>query len=250
MEENSRHTAANPAKFPHIGFSTASERPDLQFEAWRAAMSGSIDVRRPKSDDNRPGFAASLDAWNIGSLGLVAMAMPGIGHAREWDHDPRAEMDHWSLMVPVVDGCGQAYASRPVSFGSLARPFRGAGSDRKVVTLFMPRDVFGEAAAMLDTVGARPLDRGMGALLVDFVLSLEQRLAGADDSVQTEGIAAALRTIVLAGLVPTADRIAEARPLLQARLVERMIREIRDNLALPTLDWTFLAVRFGVSRSA
>ena len=250
MEPDGKPHPGRAEPFPHLRFSTGGERTDLQFEAWRAAMSGSIDVRRPQGDGNRPGFAATLDAWDIAGVGLVAMAMPGDGHAREWDHEPRAEMDHWSLMIPVIDGSGAAYGQRPVSFGSLARPFRGAGSDMKVVSLFLPRDLFAEAAATLDAADPQPADRGAPALLVDFVLSLEQGLAARGAGLGTPEIAAALRTIVLAGLAPTPDRLAEARPLLQARLAERMIHDIRRHLAAPELGWGFLAARFGMSRSA
>jgi AraC-like DNA-binding protein len=176
--------------------------------------------------------------------------MPGEGHEREWDHDPRAEADHWSLMIPVADGRGRPYAPRPISFGSLARPFRGAGADTRVVSLFLPRDLFGDAAAALDMAAGRPPDTGATALLADFVLLLERRLAEGGAELGAEALASATRRIVAAGLAPSPARMSEARSLLQAGLVERMMRDIRRDLASPDLGWATLSARYGISRSA
>lgn len=212
-------------------------------------MSGSIDVRRSGDDANRPGFVASIEAWSLSGLGLVTMSMPGEGHAREWDHSPRAEADHWSLMIPVVDGMGRTYGSRPVSFGSLARPFRGSGTDMKVVTLFLPRDVRGEPQWTLDAAIGQPADRGAVALVADFVLSVQRRLADGSVAADADALAEALRSVVLAGLAPTPDRIENARAVLQARLVERIMLHIRRNLTAPDLGWRRLCREFGLSRS-
>jgi len=245
-------TPSSPIQEPMLRpfhFSTAAERPDHQFDAWRSAMSGSIDVRRPNDDGNRPGFAASIDAWNLSGLGLVTMSMPGEGYRREWDHSPRAEADHWSLMVPVIDGSGRAYGNRPVLFGSLARPFRGSGTDMKVVTLFLPRDLYDDPPGVLDTAIGQARDRGVVSLVADFVLSVERRLGEGGAGVDPDVLSSALRSAVLAGLAPTPDRIENARALLQARLVERIMRYVRENLAAPDLDWRRICREFGLSRS-
>lgn len=245
-------TPSSPVEEPMLRpfrFSTAAERPDHQFDAWRSAMSGSIDVRRPKDDGNRPGFAASIDAWNLSGLGLVTMSMPGEGYRREWDHSPRAEADHWSLMIPVVDGSGQAYGDRPVLFGSLARSFRGSGTDMKVVTLFLPRDLYNDPPGVLDAAIGQARDRGVVSLVADFVLSVERRLGESGAGIDPDQLSAALRSVVVAGLAPTPDRIENARALLQARLVERITRYVRENLAAPNLDWRSICRQFGLSRS-
>jgi len=232
-----------------FGFSTLDQRPEHQFDAWRSAMEGSIHVSRLKEDGAGIGFGARLDGWDMGGLGLAAMTMPGEGFARHWDHNPRAEADHWSLMIPVADGGGRLYGERPISFGSLGRPFRGGSSDTKVVSLFVPRDLFRDDPGVLDVVSGALGDQGATALLADFVLSLEARLREGSDDVDPERLRDAIAAFLRACLLPSTERSDMAREWLRVGLVERMKAHIRANIESPELGHRYLGARYGISRS-
>jgi len=232
-----------------FGFSTLDQPPEHQFDAWRSAMEGSIHVSRAEEDGAGIGFGATLDGWDMGGLGLAAMTMPGEGFARQWDHNPRAEADHWSLMIPVADGRGRLYGERPISFGSLGRPFRGGSSDTKVVSLFVPRDLFRDDPGVLDVVSGALADQGATALLADFVLSLEARLREGHDGIDPDQLRDATAAFLRACLLPSTGRSDMAREWLRAGLVERMKAHIRANIECPDLGQRYLCARFGISRS-
>ncbi|MCX5514791.1 hypothetical protein C3941_10555 [Kaistia algarum] len=240
---------ANVPAVQSFRFSTLDERPEHQFDAWHAAMVRSIQVERPASERNNTGFAATLEAWDIGGIALGSMSLPGEGFARRWSHNPRAELDHWSLVVPIADGSGMAYRRRPLSFGSLARPLAGTVSDTRVVSLFVPRDLFRDNPGVFDLLDPDVADQGLNALLADFVVSLGNRLGAHADQLNPAQVRDALRAMILSCLSTTPGNIEDARDLLRAGLTERIKRHIRENLTSPTLDAGELCQRFGISRA-
>ncbi|MCX5497847.1 helix-turn-helix domain-containing protein [Kaistia dalseonensis] len=211
-------------------------------------MEMSIDVSRPRDEPNATGFPATLEVWDTGGIGLASMSMPGAGYTRQWAHKTRAAADHWTLLVPVRNGAGALYSERPLSFGSLGRPFTGAGDDTKVVSLFIARDLFAGSAGLFDTVSPRIADAGVVGLLADFIVALERRL-GEGDGLDAAALGGALQSMLLSCLVPSRDRLQAARHPLRSALVERMMAYVRANVASPGLDQDDLCRRFTVSRT-
>jgi len=221
MSGDNRHAHREERLIRHFQLSTADERADHQFDLWHSAMEATIDVSRPHGEGQRQGFAARLDAFDLGAAGLISMRMPGEGHTRSWSHVHGPGPDHWVVMVPVGDRFGAEYRRRPIGFGSLGRPFTGSSADTKVVGLFIARDSIAQNRAALDSVPGAIRDIGMTRLLTDFLLSLEGRLARGEPF-RADVLSRTVADMVLACLLPrNSDRLRAAQGALEATLLEQ-----------------------------
>ena len=218
-------------------FSTIELAATEQFEAWRQFSAPIIDMTL---EDDLDGFAAEQSVWDLGSFIFTRASMPG-ARRRAWRHVDKDPIDHWCLVLPL-DGATRM----PLGFRSLARPFEGAAADSGVLSLFIPRDLFG--ASMLDEVPTTIPDTGLGRILADYLLSLEHRLPEMDMS-ELPGLIEATRAMLGACLSPTATRVHEAREPIAATMLERARRLIRVDLGAPDLGPDKLCRTLGVSRS-
>lgn len=168
------------------------------------------------------GFEAEQDIWNLGRFVLTSARMPGRGYVRSWRHLTRDPLDHWCLVL--CEGATPG-TREPLSFRSLARPFFGGGADERVLTLFVPRDLFASRSSAFDLSPADIPDVGLGALLADFILSLERRLPELT-SEEIPRVAEAMRAMLLACIAPTSASINEASAPLMQTALERARRVI------------------------
>lgn len=235
-------------------FSTRDLAPHRQFDAWRSFMEASIDLSQPKGQ--AIGFAANLNAWDLGSLAFAQMSMPGDGAERSWRHYKAPPTDHWCLVLPLSDAelaaaiamPGQRPAPRRLSFRSLARPYTASGTDSHVISLFIPRDHFGEIANLLDASPHLIQDRGLGGILADFMQSLERQLPHMAVT-DVPRLVDSIRAMIGACLAPTRDNLRIAEAPLSAMLLERARQIIRRNIHAPDLGPEELCRQLGVSRS-
>ena len=199
------------------------------------------DIETPQQ-----GFEARQSIWDLGNLAFTRAIMPGNGVVRHWHHKGRAAIDHWCLVL--VGGAPQLASGRSLHFRSLGRPFDGSGCDASVLTLYIPRDLFGGASSMLDRVPNAAPDTGLAGLLADYMASLDQRLDGIQES-DLSNLATATRDLVAACLLPTADRLAAANDAISLTLLERARRCIRSNLHSPAFGPDQLIRQLFISRS-
>ncbi len=234
------HAQAEPAA-PRR-FSTRAFAPADQFAAWRDFTAPVVDLSLASAPDGA--FVAEQEVWDLGSMALTVATMPGAGYVRSWRHWRQPALDHWCLVL-----CPPAAGGPPV-FGlrSLASPFHGMGADERVISLFLPRDLFPQLAVRLDDAPADLPLEGLGGILADHLASLARHLArsSAQDLPQ---IAAATRALVAAAIAPHADDAAGAGALVAHTLRERARRIIRQNIASPALSPESLCRTLGVSRS-
>lgn len=224
-------------------FTTAALPAADQFAAWRSFSAAAIDL---SLEADGPGFVAEQRVWDLGSLALTCAELPGARGRRRWRHLAREPLDHWCLVVP--EPAGQPPPLREIGFRSLARPFDGAAADSRVISLFLPRDLFGPAAGLLDAVPARIADSGLGRLLADYLMLLENRLPGIAPA-DLPGLVEATRALVLACLLPSADRLAAASDPIAATLLGRARQVIQADLRARDLGPERLCRALGVSRS-
>ncbi|MCX5580270.1 AraC family transcriptional regulator [Kaistia terrae] len=212
-------------------------------------MEQTIDVSRPRDEGEKPGFAATLQAWDVGGISIASMTMPGQGHTRTWSNVQRPAADHWSLMMPIRDAIGNAYQSRQMAVSSLGRSFMGSGADTHVVSMFVPRDIFRETPGVLDAVKAPIEGHGVQGLLIDFVLTLQTRL---QEGLHADPVALrdALKAMMLLGLSPSRERLELARPTVDAILLARIQEYIAANVTSPALSTSDLCRAFHISRSS
>lgn len=237
-------TSNNSAKgLRPLVFSTRDSPGSERLEAWRAFMAGAIEIDvSPVAPD---AFIAEQTVWDFGRFALTrAVFFPG-GPVRTWRHLRRQPLDHWCLvLVPGIDGGAPSLFLR-----SLADSFEGHGDDRRVISLYIPRDSIGRITARLDPVTGELARSTMVDLLGDYLLSLEQRLASCETS-DVSAIVRATEAIMVACLsAGSAEDIAQARDTTTLSLVERARRIIRRDFFSLALSPDALARSLGISRS-
>lgn len=226
-----------PLRFSTRALSTAD-----QFAAWRDFTAPAVDLSLVSAPHE--GFVAEQDVWDLGSLALTVATMPGAGFVRAWRHWRKAPVDHWCLVL-----C-PATTHSPAVFGirSLDTPFEGAGADEKVISLFIPRDLFPHLAASLDAApGLLPLE-GLPGMLADHLVSLERHLPRTPKEGLSQ-LAGATRALVAAALAPHPDATEAAGEVIANTLRARARRIIRQHVAAPDLTPEWLCRTLGVSRS-
>ncbi|WEK51812.1 MAG: helix-turn-helix domain-containing protein [Candidatus Kaistia colombiensis] len=233
-----------------IDFSTRALLPRSQFEAWRHLMSPVIDFDIPDGRDG--GFAAEQKVFDVGGFALTRARMPADGRMRVWQHVKKNPLDHWCFVL-VNDGTGPPVPgnrpeSRQLFFRSLAERFDGAANDTSVLTLYAPRELFGEGLSSIDRGAGTVADLGLGALLGDYFLNLEKRLPNIPVA-DLPHVVEATRAMIAACIRPSADRFEVAHDAIVATLMERARVVIRQNLRSVTFGPDKLAQALGVSRS-
>ncbi|AKR54413.1 AraC family transcriptional regulator [Devosia sp. H5989] len=232
-------------------FSTQNLSKSDQFDAYREFMAPVIDVAAV--GDPEISFQTQHTVWNMGATVLTRAVLPPM--PRRFSHLRKDPLDHWCLVLcetgePQARGEGDPVrlTGRQMGIRSLGRPFETTVTDRTVLSLYIPRDLFPSAAGVLDAADGQMLGGVLTDLLADYLAALERRLPliGIEE---TARIAEATGNIIAACLAPTADRLDAARPAANWTLVERARRAIQQNLATPEFTPEELCRKIGTSRS-
>jgi AraC-like DNA-binding protein len=164
-------------------------------------------------------------------------------------------VDHWAITLAKHSETSlehrgismRAPAGTPFVL-SLGEEMRSARAQDERVQLYLARDSFRPVAAMLDAATATALTSQSGRLLAEFMLLLDRNLPelNAED---VERLPGAIQGMIAACLVPSAARIADARPLIRATLMERVRRAVNRNLRPPSLRTETLCREAATSRS-
>lgn len=251
---NSKQAGSNSvdqARVAPLQFSTLPYQKRERFEAYRDFNASVIELSLVESPDDD--FLAEQDIWDLGSFVFTQASLPGAGYVRSWRHLSKDAIDHWCLVLPAGAGDTAAQQAAPgarrhLSFRSLGRPFEGAAADTSVLTLFVPRDLFGASAGLLDQVPNEIPDTGLGQVLADYMLLLERRLPAIHRS-ELPALAEATRALVTACLMPSATHVTAAHDPITVTLRERARQIIRRNLRARDLGAETLCRDLGVSRS-
>lgn len=231
-----------------IDFTTIGFSPTDQFEIFRAAHQGVMDLYLSKSQD--ASFPAHQTVWNLGKLALAHTVLPGKGYAYRWRHMAKATLDHWYLVVPIrssaPDGFHEERAALP-GLHCLAKPYEAESEDDGALTLYIPRDLFSSTSA-LDHMLDVQFDGGLGSLLADYLVLLNRSLPDLSIT-ELPYVVEATRCLIAVCVGPSRDRVAEAQSPIDSILVERARRLIGQRLGEPSLTPDVLCVELGVSRS-
>ncbi|MEJ6782740.1 helix-turn-helix domain-containing protein [Aminobacter sp. Piv2-1] len=238
-----------------LSFSTRELASEDQFAAWQAHMSPLVEVRLP--DDRSPddGFPADHIAWNLIGMLIVQQCAPAHSYVRSAAKLRSSSIDHWHLVLrhsgqswTEVDGRVAECAPERLEIRSLGHPFRGRTTDSRSLVLYLPRDLFSDAAATLDAQNNSILSGNLANLLVDYVNSIEARLRSltAEDLPR---IVHATRSMIVACLAPPAEHAAAAEQLAGVALIERARRYVHHNLHAANLTPDSMCRALGVSRT-
>lgn len=207
-----------------------------------------------RHDDAQPDTARLRKIWRFGKFQL---ARGSINHCVAGLRDIVGDAsDHWCLTVSPCPGRGPSVpiAGRPAGPRDLRfEPLRSRGETVQraapVLVLLIPADLFG---ARLDILARAPFaipDAGLGAILVDYILALEQRLPGLRES-ELSRLAGATRLLVAACLSnEPRNRDADGERLISARM-QRVHYLIGENLRSPTFGEADIRQALGISRSS
>ncbi|WP_266345104.1 helix-turn-helix domain-containing protein [Kaistia terrae] len=242
------HTGTSAALIKPSEFSTKTLPIRHQFEAWRHLMSPAIDFDIPGGREK--GFAAEQTVWDVGGFALTRAKMPGDGQMRFWQHIKKDPLDHWCFVL-VNDSTGTPIggpSSRQLFFRSLGQRFEGSANDTSVLSLYAPREMFGDGLSSIDGVSDSVSNNGIGALLGDYFTSLEARLPGIAVA-DLPKVVEATRSMIAACIRPNAERLEVAQDAIAATLMERARTIIRQNLRSVTFGPDKLGQTLGVSRS-
>ncbi|AID28119.2 AraC family transcriptional regulator [Mesorhizobium sp. SEMIA 3007] len=256
--EGQPHDEAAPSLVPvlePLAFSTLELAPRDQFAAWQLHMAPLVDVRLPDDKSPDDGFPASHTAWNLGGMLIVQQRAPAHSYIRSAAKLRSSSIDHWYIVLPrtgrswtEVDRRVAETQSGKLEIRSLGYPFRGRVTDSESLFLYLPRDLFSDAASTLDAKNNSILSGNFADLLADYVNSVEARLRSltAEDLPR---IVHATRSMIIACLAPPADHAAAAEQLASVGLMERARRYVQNNLDAAHLTPDSMCRALGVSRS-
>ncbi|MBB6412516.1 AraC-like DNA-binding protein [Mesorhizobium sangaii] len=218
-------------------------------------MAPLVEVRLPDDRSLDDGFPADHTAWNLGGMLIVQQHAPAHSYMRSAAKLRSSAIDHWYIALPHT---GQSWTEvdRRIAEGqpgkleirSLGYPFRGRTTDSESLVLYLPRDLFSDAAANLDARNNSILSGNFANLLVDYVNSIEASLRSltVDDLPR---IVHATRSMIIACLAPSAEHAAAAEQLASVALMERARRYVQNNLDAAHLTPDSMCRALGVSRS-
>ncbi|MEI9419628.1 helix-turn-helix domain-containing protein [Mesorhizobium sp. Cs1299R1N1] len=241
--------------FEPLLFSTLELALADQFAAWQAHMAPLVEVRLPDDKSLNDGFPADHTAWNFGGMLIVQQRAPAHSYVRSTAKLRSSSIDHWYIVLPRT-GRSWTEVDRRVAenqpgrleIRSLGYPFRGRITDSESLFLYLPRDLFSDAASTLDAKNNSILSGNFANLLVDYLSSIEGRMRNltAEDLPR---IVHATRSMIIACLAPPAEHAAAAEQLASVALMERARRYVQHNLDAAHLTPDSMCRALGVSRS-
>jgi AraC-like DNA-binding protein len=245
---------APPALEP-LSFSTLALAPEYQFAAWQAHMAPLVEVKLPAGKSPNEGFPAEHTAWNLGSMLIVQQRTPPHSYLRSSAKLRSSSIDHWYVALPRTGRAwtevdGRVAESHPgkLEIRSLGHPFSGRTTESEGLFLYLPRDLFTDAAATLDARNNSILSGNFANLLVDYVDGIESRLRSltAEDLPR---IVHATHSMIIACLAPPAEQDSAAEQLAGIALMERARRYVQRNLGAADLTPDLMCRALGVSRT-
>lgn len=238
----------NPA-----AFSTAGVPPPRQLDAWRGWFDEVYEVETP--EDAPEGFAASTALWMLDGVTFGRVTAPALRANRSFPLIRRNPVDHWVIAIGARAPTRIAWrdsvlllpADTPfiASLGDRMTSERGA-DDR--LHLYLPRDRFACLAPALDAARGVPVAGPLGALLRDYMLSMERHLPAIDEG-DLPRLTEAVRAMVTACIVPSRRNAEGATEQVNLVRLERARQAIRRHLRSARLGPALLCREIGISRS-
>ena len=243
-----------PALEP-LSFSTLGVATQYQFAAWREHLASLIEVRLPDGKSLNDGFPAEHTAWNLGGMLVVQQRTSAHSYSRSAAMLRSSSIDHWYVALTRTGRAwtevdGRVIEGQPgrLEIRSLGHPFSGRTTESEGLFLYLPRDLFADAAATLDAKNNSILSSNFANLLVDYINGIEARLRSltAEDLPR---ITRATRSMIIACLAPPAEHNAAAEHLAGIALMERARRYVQHNLGVADLTPESMCRALGISRT-
>jgi AraC-like DNA-binding protein len=238
---------------PSIRFTTEKLPKTKQFDEWTAFISPVAEVGA--SNTEQDGLAAEAAIWDMGSLAFFRFLTPSLPHRRTPRLIRKEPVDHWmlsfpksrTLPTPAALPIGRKAAGR-LTLHSLGRPFEIRMDDGWTIGVMIPRHLLGALSSELDGGPQVIAGNGRGAMLIDYLLTVEHRLPSMTRDERPQ-LALATQAMLKACLATNGEHRTEARAPLSATLFERARLAVQRDLRSPALGAAELCRLAGISRS-
>ncbi len=235
-----------------IVFSTRSLPAAQQYEAWRSWFDPVFEA--VPTDQHATGFRADIRSWGMDGVVISHVSAPALSVVRTRSLIRRSPVDHWNIVLgrrttgfstPRQDV--EVPPGRPflLSIGS-EMTSRRTGDER--LQLYLARDACRELAPLLDGACGTVLAGELGRLFADYLVMVRQRLPELEASEVTR-LPAAIKAMMAACILPSAERMAVASSQIAASRMERVRHAVRRHLRSPALGPALLCRQVGMSRS-
>lgn len=238
---------------PCFEFSTVDLPLRQQFAAWHHSFAPVFDFAEP--DDLTTGFSGTQLVWDLGELAFARVRTESLNFVPIGTRSRQNPIDHWLVTLMLKGSMTTNSSSRTfdshagsVHVRPLGTGFEGCVTDSEMLLLFVPRDFCRDLTHLLDDTDFWTLDHGMGQLLADYMISLARRLRTLD-AADLSRLVNATRSMMLACIMPSSEKLEPAQGRIKAVLLERARRFVQINLFDHQLDAASLQSELGVSRS-
>ena len=234
-------------------FGTSDLPVRSQLEAWQAWYGRVFDTSSLHPGDG--GFSAHARAWTLPGFTLNQVTAPGLSVVRTKKLIRREPVDHWAItlskrhMTWLDSGTASLEAPAGLPFVlSLGQTMENRREADDRIQLYLSRDSFHGIAAVLDACCMTPLEPSGARLLADYMRLLLRNLPslGAGEALP---LVDATRAMIAACLAPSVHRIADAQPVINATLMQRVRNAIRRHLRSPALAPELICREAATSRS-
>lgn len=243
----------SPATIPATRFRSSDVSRRDQFDAWRERISVVFDVE--PIGDPASGFAAEADAWHLGELVAIRTRFDSQRFVRTPRQLRSDLIDHYLVQlycdggyVGDVDDRGIEIRPGSVSVLDMARPLETRATPAECVSLVVPRDVLRAALPKPADLHGLVVEGASGALLADYIRSLERRLPDLEQT-QAPLIVRATCGLIAACVAPSLESAERARVQIDAMQLQRVTRLIDDELGSPSLSPDRICSALGLSRT-
>jgi AraC-like DNA-binding protein len=234
-------------------FATKNLRPQDQLQAWQEWFAPVFDISPMEQAGDR--FSAKNIVWRLGDISISRVLAPSVHVKRAKANLAKAPIDHWVFtyckqgMTKVQTPKGEFDAAGGVPFlWSFGEQFESKRTRVDRTQILVSREAFRELAPLLDAARGAALEKPWGGLLGDYILAVERWLPFMKES-DAPRLTAAVRNMVAACILPSAEHRIVAREEIDCGLSERVRRVIQAQLQSPQLQPAAVCRMLGISRS-
>jgi len=258
----SRHTLTKGASSPMVlekgpqmkssSFGTRNLDIREQFDEWRNWFSPVFEISR---EGDSPDFLAENAVWDLGGLTISRVSAPSVRVKRAKANIRRAPVDHWVLSychhgstAIRTKNSDLVVASRVPYLWSLGEESESERTEVARMQIFFSRDTHGDMAVLLDAFCGSSLKPPWGYLLGEYMTLLDKWLPRMKTE-ELPHLKAAVRSMAVACVAPSVDRIALAKDEIGQVRLERVRQAVRRHLKSSSLCPSALCTMVGISRS-
>lgn len=248
------------SKVPYFKFSNELLNEKDRFDAWREYMISVADIEPLASVQSTGVF--SVETWNLGQTVFVKEKNPGAKFFRTPRKIRIGAEDHFYLYL-LSQGSNTLYSYRGKAQEKRSRGIRGIAAlhsmadvahgvmeQMNCLIVFLPRDLFGDTASIMDRHTNENLVGPTGRLISDYIsLIAEQlpRLALQD----CDGVSRSLVELVMAGFARSGQKHHAIDPDILHIVAKSRIRTyINNNIRDRSLSVHRICNVLGISRAS